>query len=546
MQIQKSPKVYDVAIIGSGAAGGMTAHMLTKAGLDCVMLEAGPMRQPSELPVHRMRRWQLPYRGLRGDYFQEWLTLTNFLADDKKEPYGVVTGGEKFEWWRVRAVGGKSLFWAGVTPRFGPNEFQPKDDFDTKWPITYEDVAPYYDRVEELIGVSSTVEPLGGFPVNKGLRPMRPKLAELEFAKAAAAMGRGLKMIPIPKAILTQDHRGRPACHHCGPCWQGCDSGSKFDSMRVLVLGARRTGKLNLMTGARVRSIEVGTDDMAKSIHYWDANDKTYREVRAKAFVLGAGCIESAQILLNSKIANSSGLVGRYLSEHLYASIGGHLPQLMGRKVINEDGNGAHAFIPDMTENWRGNKYIRGYQIFPTGGISEFTLVGNSLPGFGQEWKKLVRDYYTASAGITFQGEVLPYRDNYIEVDASLKDDAGIPGIRFHYRWRENEAAMFKDMIDVGNEMMAKVGAEMLPSKNRKPFEYGHSIHYVGTARMGKDPKSSVLNPWNQSHDVKNLWVNDAAAFVSAGNQNPTITILALAMRSSERMIDLMQKNSWS
>ncbi len=539
-------KTYDVAIIGSGAAGGMTAHTLTQAGADCVMLESGPMRSPGQFPVHRLRRWDLPQRGLRGDYFQEWLTVTNFLANDRAEPYGVAPGGEPFEWWRVRAVGGKSLFWAGVTPRFGPDEFQPKDDFDTRWPIRYEDVAPFYDRVEELIGVSSTVEPVGAFPLNKGLRPMRPKLAELEMKKAAEAMGRGLKMIPIPKAILTQDHRGRPACHHCGPCWQGCDSGSKFDSLRVFVLGARRTGRLELLTGARVRSIELNGEGMAQSVHYWDVKDRTWREVRAKAFVLAAGCIESAQILLNSKIANSSGLIGRYLSEHLYASVGGFLPQLMGRKVINEDGNGAHMFIPDLTANWRGNKFIRGYQIFPTGGIGEFTFVGKNLPGFGQEWKKQIRDYYTASVGVTFQGEVLPYYDNHITVDDQLKDDAGIPGVRFHYRWRENEQAMFRDMMQVGEQMLQKAGAEYLPIRNPKPLEYGHSIHYVGTARMGDDPKKSVLNRWNQSHDVKNLWVNDGAAFVSAGNQNPTITILALALRSSERLAELLRQGVWS
>ncbi|MCX6597082.1 MAG: GMC family oxidoreductase [Acidobacteria bacterium] len=538
-------KTYDVAIIGSGAAGGMTAHVLTQAGLDCVMLEAGPMRSPAEFPVHRMRRWDLPYRGLRGDYFQEWLTMTNFLADEKKEPYSVAPGGQPFEWWRVRAVGGKSLFWAGVTPRFGPNEFQPKDDFDTRWPLKYEDVAPYYDKVESLIGVSSTVEAVGGFPLNKGLKPMRPKLAEIVFKQAAESLGKGLKMIPIPKAILTENHRGRPACHHCGPCWQGCDSGSKFDSLRVFVQGARRTGKLELLTGARVRSIEV-KDGQASAVHYWDVTDKTYRSVQAKTYVLAAGCIESAQILLNSKIANSSGLIGRYLSEHLYASVGGYLPQLMGRKVVNEDGNGAHAFIPDLTENWRGNKYIRGYQIFPTGGTGEFTFAGKNLPGFGQQWKKSIRDYYTASAGVTFQGEVLPYRDNRVEIDENVKDDAGIPGLRFHYQWRDNETAMFKDMMEVGQEMMHKAGAEMLPVANPKPLEYGHSIHYVGTARMGQDAKSSVVNPWNQAHDVPNLFINDAATFVTAGNQNPTITILALAMRSSERIVDLMRRGVWA
>lgn len=545
MQIQQQSKVYDVAIIGSGAAGGMTAHVLTQAGVDCVMLEAGAMRSPAEFPVHRIRRWNLPFRGLRGDYFQEWLTETNFLANDKQEPYSVAPGGEPFEWWRVRAVGGKSLFWAGVTPRFGPDEFQPKDDFDTKWPLTYADVAPFYDKVESLIGVSSSGEAVGAFPLNNGLKPLRPKLAEIELKRAAEAMGRGLKMIPLPKAILTQDHRGRPACHNCGPCWQGCDSGSKFDSLRVFVLGARRTGKLDLRTGARVRSIEV-KDGKATSVHYWDAASKSYREVRAKAIVLGAGCIESAQILLNSGIANSSGLIGRYLSEHLYASVGGHLPQLMGRKVVNEDGNGAHSFIPDLTANWRGNRFIRGYQIFPGGSTPETTLVGKNLAGFGQEWKKQIRDYYTAGVGVLFQGEVLPYRDNRIEIDPNLKDDAGIPGVRFHYRWRENEDAMFRDMIAVGDEMLRKAGAEMLPSKNPKPMEYGHSIHYVGTARMGRDPKSSVVNPWSQSHDVPNLFLHDAATFVTAGNQNPTLTILALAMRSSERLVELLRRGEWA
>jgi choline dehydrogenase-like flavoprotein len=539
-------KIYDVCIIGSGASGGMTAHVLTKAGFDCVMLEAGAMRSPAQFPVHRLRRWNLPDRGLRGDYFQEWLTQTNFLADPTKEPYSVADTKEGFEWWRVRAVGGKSLFWAGVTPRFGPKEFHPDDDFDTRWPIAYAEVAPFYDRVEELIGVSSTREALGDFPLNKGLAPFRPKPAEVELAKACESLARGLKVLPIPKAILSQDHRGRPACHYCGPCWQGCDSGSKFDSLRVFVLAARNTGKLNLVTNARVKSIELGNEGKAQKAIYFDTEQRTWREIEAKSFVLCAGAIESAHILLNSQIANSSGLVGRYLSEHLYAAVGGHLPQLMDRPVKNEDGNGAHVFIPDLTKNWRGNKFIRGYQIFPTGGTGEFTLVGNQLPGYGAEWMRNVRRYYTAGVSVLFQGEVLPYKDNRIEIDPTLKDDAGIPAARFVYSWRENERAMFRDMIEVGNEILTKAGAEMLPNPNPKPMEYGHSIHYVGTARMGDDPRSSVTNKWNQSHDVPNLFLNDAAPFVTAGNQNPTLTILALALRSTERMVELMKRNSWS
>jgi len=530
-------KIYDVCIIGSGAAGGMTAHVLTQAGLDVVMLEAGPRRDPAELPVHRVRRWNLPKRGLRGDYFQEYLEQTNFLIDDRKEPYGWA-GDDYFQFVRVRAVGGKSLFWAGVTPRLGVEEFQPLDDHDTRWPITYEEIAPWYDKVEALIGVSSSGKPPGAFPLNNGLPSLKPKAAELEFAKVAGKLGKGLEMIPIPKAILTKDHNGRPACHYCGPCWVGCDSGSKFDSLRVFLNGAERTGKLTLLAGARVRSIELDKEGRASKAHYYDVANKTWKEIRARQFVMAAGCVESAHILLNSKIANSSGLVGRYLSEHMYAAVSGHLPQLMGRPVTNEDGNGAHSFIPDLTKNWRGKKFLRGYQIFPGGGTGETTFVGKSLPGFGQPWKKSIRDYYTAGASVLFQGEVLPYRDNRIEVDETLRDDAGIPGIRFHFRYRENEQAMFADMMETGEELLKAAGAEYFAPKNPKWMPYGHSIHYVGTARMGKDPTSSVTDPYGQSHDVPNLFVHDAGIFVTAGNQNPTLTILALALRGSERIVE--------
>jgi choline dehydrogenase-like flavoprotein len=532
--------VFDVAVVGSGAAGGMTAHVLTSHGLEVAMLEAGPRRPTTDLPIHRLRRWQLPSRGLRGDYFREWLDITSFLADDRKEPYGSL--GDPFEWVRVRAVGGKSLFWAGVTPRLGPDEFQPRDDFDTRWPLTYDDVAPWYDRVEEHIGVTSTVRAVGRFPLNNGLPPLHPKCAERELGRAAEKLGRGLQMIPIPKAILTRAHRDRPPCHHCGPCWLGCDSGSKFDALRVFVQAAERTGRLRLYPGARVRSLALDKEGRARSVHYYDVADRTWREVKARVVVLAAGAIESAQILLNSRLANSSGLVGRYLSEHLYGALGGHLPQLMGREVANEDGNGAHSFIPDLTERWRGNRFIRGYQIYPTGGIPETTLVGTQLPGFGPDWKKKVRDYYTAGVSVLFQGEVLPYRDNRIEVDEALADDAGIPGVRFHYSWHDNERAMFDDMMQVGREILDAAGAEYHPDRDPRPNHHGHSIHYVGTARMGRDPRTSVTNEWNQAHDVPNLFVNDGGVFVSAGNQNPTLTILALALRSSERLADRMKR----
>ncbi len=541
-QVAKQQPVYDVAIVGSGAAGGMTADVLTKQGMNVVMLEAGPLRSPSEFPIHRTRRWDLPYRGLRGDYMEEWLQSAHFFADARKEPYAA-EGEDGFEWVRVRAVGGKSLFWAGVTPRFSPDEFQPRDDYDMHWPITYDEIAPYYDRVEELIGVTSTGGGVGAFQPNKGLGQQKPNCAEVELTKAAESLpGRGLKVLSIPKAILPVDHNGRPRCHHCGPCWQGCDTGSKFDSLRVFVQKAQKTGKLTLLTGARVRSLSLGKNNRIQAVHYWDAKDRTYREVRARAFVLAAGCIESTQILLNSSLANSSGLVGHYLSEHLYGAVGGYLPQLMGRPIVNEDSNGSNIFIPDLTRNWRGKKFIRGYQIYPAGGIADTTMVGLNIPGFGQTWKKRVRDYYPAEVSVLMQGEVTPHFDNRLEVDDKLKDDAGIPGVRFHFQLHDNERAMFKDFLEVGNEILVKAGAEILSAHHPKPFQPGASIHYVGTARMGNDPKRSVVNRWNRTHDVPNLFVHDAAAFVTAGNQNPTLTILALAWRSSDHLMECCKK----
>lgn len=291
-QLMKPQPVYDVAIIGSGAAGGMTAHALIAQGFNVLMLEAGPLRSLREFPIHRVRRWNFPCRAVRG-----------------------------------------------------------------------------------------------------GLGQQKPNCAEVELAKAAEALpGRGLKELPIPKAILPVDHHGRPCCHHCGPCWQGCDSGSKFDSLRVFVQTAQRTGKLTLLVGARVRSLALNRDNRIQSAHYWDVKDRTYREVRARTFVLAAGCIESTQILLNSEVANSSGLVGHYLSEHLYGAVGGYLPQLMGRPTSNEDSNGSNVFIPDLARNWRGSEFIRGYQIYPAGGIPDTTFVGLNIPGFGQAWKKKSRE----------------------------------------------------------------------------------------------------------------------------------------------------------
>lgn len=234
--------------------------------------------------------------------------------------------------------------------------------------------------------------------------------------------------------------------------------------------------------------------------------------------------------------------MGHYLSEHLYGAIGGYLPQLIGRPIVNEDSNGANIFIPDFTRNWRGSKFIRGYQIYPTGGIPDTTLVGLNIPGFGENWKKRVREYYPSEVSVLMQGEVAPHFDNRMEVDEKLQDDAGIPGVRFHFKWRENEHAMFKDFLEVGTEILAKAGAEMLPAKHPKPFQPGASIHYVGTARMGSDPKTSVVDRWNRAHDVPNLFVHDAAVFVTAGNQNPTLTIMALAMRSSERLAESFKK----
>ena len=577
-QLKEQPAVYDVCIVGSGAGGGMAAYMLTKAGAKVALLEAGGYYDPADPKYITQLKWpwESPRRGagtpLRpfGDFDASW---GGWQIDG--EPYTSAPGTE-FHWFRARMLGGRTNHWGRISLRFGPDDFRrgTLTGIGDDWPIGYDDLKPYYDAVDRLIGIFGSVENFPNEPDGIFQPPPKPRLHELMLKKAAT--GIGIPIIPSRMSILTQplnDERG--ACFYCNQCNRGCQAYADFSASSVLVKPALKTGNLKLITHAMVR--EVLTDDKTGNctgVSY--VNTETMQEftVKAKVVVLAASAGESARLLLNSKsarfprgLANESGVVGKYLNDSTGASRGAFVPALMDRKRYNEDGvGGMHVFTPWWLDNKKLD-FPRGYHIEYGGGmgIPSYGFIGgmekyNGLVpdgkgkmkpagGYGAALKNDYRRFYGAFIGMAGRGEPVPMESNYCEIDPSTVDKFGIPVLRFNYKWSEHEVKQAKHMHDTFEEIIHAMGGMALGDKPGADRSYGLEapgkiIHEVGTVRMGNDPKKSALNKFQQGHDVKNLFVVDAAPFVSQGDKNVTWTILASSMRTSEYIADQVKKGN--
>ena len=572
LQIKKSSTLYDAVIVGSGAGGGMAAYVLAHAGLKVLMLEAGPFFDPAKNSAQLKFPWESPRRGAStntrnfGDFdaaFGGW-SLDG-------EPY-TTKNGTDFQWFRSRMLGGRTNHWGRISLRMGPYDFQPKDGLTTAWPITYDDVKPFYDKVDRLIGIFGTVEGLENEPDGIFLPPPAPRLNELYIKKGAKKAG--VTTIASRGSILTQalpNNKDRGACFYCGQCNRSCKVYGDFSSSSCLVIPAIKTGNLTVIANAMAR--EVLTDDkgLATGISYINKDDMQEYQVKGKIVILGASACESARLLLNSKssahpggLANSSGVVGKYLHDSTGAGASGWLPQLMDRKRYNEDGVGAiHIYSPW----WLGNKKLdfpRGYHIeyggglhMPGYGFMDGIEAKNGLVpgrdgkmkdagGFGADLKNDYRRFYGASFGMAGRGTAIAREDNYCEIDPEVVDKYGIPVLRFHYKWAAEEIKQAKHMQDTFQEIMHEMGAIAEPPAGPETM-YGLKapgviIHEVGTVRMGDDPKKSALNKYNQAHDCNNLFVVDAAPFVQQGDKNATWTILALSMRTAEYILAQRKK----
>jgi choline dehydrogenase-like flavoprotein len=569
-EIKKSSTVYDAVIVGSGAGGGMAGYVLAHAGLKVLMLEAGPFFDPKLNSSQLMFPWESPRRGAStntrnfGDFdaaFGGWSL--------EGEPYTTASGTD-FQWFRSRMLGGRTNHWGRISLRMGPNDFQPKDGPAEKWPITYNDLKPFYDKIDRLIGVYGTVENLENEPDGIFLPPPKPRLNEIFIKKGAEKAG--VKVIAGRGSILTEalpGNKDRGKCFFCGQCGRSCKVYGDFSSSSCLVIPAIATGNLKVIPNAMVREVLTDDEGQATGVSYVSKDDMQEYQVKAKMVILGASACESARLLLNSKskqhpngLANSSNVVGKYLHDSTGSSAGGWLPQLLDRKRYNEDGVGSvHIYGPWMGDNkalgfpggyhieFGGGLHMPGYGF--GGGIQNMNgLIPGRNPmdagGFGASLKNDYRRLYGVGVGMSGRGMAMARADNYCAIDPDVVDKFGIPVLKFHYKWADDEIKQAKHMQDTFKEILHHMGAIASPPEG-KETNYGLEapgviIHEVGTVRMGDDPKKSALNKYCQAHDCDNLFVVDAGPFVQQGDKNATWTILALSMRTAEYILSQRKK----
>jgi choline dehydrogenase-like flavoprotein len=482
-----------------------------------------------------------------GDY------VKNILVDEKQHPYT----GTKYAWVRARVLGGKTNIWGRLALRLSDYDFKGKthDGYGEDWPIAYADLEPYYDKVDLLLGISGHKENLPHLPDSLFQRPNKLTFAEVKMRNALKGMGR---VVTPYRAGVTTDgvkNKYRSKCFGRGACGRrpgGCDIHAAFDSPTGLIYPAMDTGNLTLRTNAIAHEVVVDTNTgKARGVSFVDAvNRKTY-EAKAKMVILAASTLESARLLLLSKsrqhpngIGNSSGHVGHNFCEHVMGpGASGLVKELVGKPHTLDDGRPGGFYIPRFRNlQDKQNGFIRGYGFEGGAGHSIFPA-GTDAPGFGAGFKKRVRDYSGAFIGMGGFGEVLARYENYVDLDPQTKDRWGVPVLRFHYQFSDNEKKMCEDMSTTAKEMLEAAGIEII-GVDKTILTEGWSIHELGTARMGTDPRTSVLNQFQQSHDVKNLFVVDGSSHVSASCQNPTWTIMALAWRSCEYLADQFKKGA--
>jgi choline dehydrogenase-like flavoprotein len=575
-QIKEQDKKYDVVIVGSGAGGGMAAKILAEAGLTVAVLEAGGDFDPAKEEYRTQLKWpwESPRRGANtqrafGDFDAAWGGW-----EIEGEPY-TRAEGTKFDWFRSRMLGGRTNHWGRISLRFGPKDFKRKDQdgLGDNWPLSYEDVKPYYDKVDKLLGVFGTNEGLPNDPDGFFLPPPKPRLHDLFVKKGAATAG--VPVIPSRLSILTRKlNNERGVCFFCSQCNRSCQVYADFSSGTCLVKPAMQNGKVDLYTNAMVREVLTADTGSATGVLYIDKTDLREYRIGAKVVVLAASACETARIMLNSKskqhpngLSNSSGMLGRYLHDSTGTDRVGFMPKLLDRPRYNEDGvGGLHVYSPWWLDNKKLD-FPRGYHIEYWGGMGMPSYgvgmgmdtmrkyitdaVGNPSPngGYGAGLKKDIRSMFGSRIGMSGRGESVPQYDNYCEIDSETVDRYGIPVLRFHYKWTEHEVKQAKHMHDTFEEILTGMGAIVLGQKPDETTQNGllapgRIIHEVGTSRMGDDPKKSVLNKYAQAHECKNLFVTDAGSFVSQADKNPTWTILALSWRTSEFIIDQLKKQN--
>jgi choline dehydrogenase-like flavoprotein len=514
-------KQYDVLIIGSGHSGGMAAYILARKGISCLMLNAGPSvdldRDRKPLPAH-----ELPYRGLAepgavGDGAIGEYQLNGFVHP-AEVPY-TYDPDKPYVWVRSRLLGGRSIFWSRQSFRLSDLEFKARDHdgYGENWPVSLADLAPYYERVEEMYRVSGRPEGLPQFPDSKFTTVNKAPDSELVRHLTPFAKQRGMTLTTNRSSLGVN---------------------GMASSINLMLPDALASGNLTIVPNAVVHEIKVDTKSgLAGEVHFIERHTHRQLSAKGRVVVLAAGCLESTRLLLNSGIANSSGVLGHYLFDQFYGGTAyAAIPETFAKSAQG-------AFVApfrNVSASTRAKNFIRRYVMNVGGG-------GNPAPellaSYGTELDEKLRQYGGLIAQGGLMGETLPRFENHVRINKNVKDAWGIPVLHIEASYGENERNLHQDAQDSAGELYEAAGFKVL-GKNPSHRQPGQSVHELGTCRMGENPRSSVLNKWNQSHDMKNLFVVDGSSFVTGGWQNPTLTISALSMRASEYLAEqLRQRN---
>jgi choline dehydrogenase-like flavoprotein len=521
-------KEYDVLIVGSGHSGGMAAKVLTQKGISCLMLNAGPEadfeRDRTPKATH-----ELPFRGFDKPgrlphVFQASEADAEQWVDEKEVPY-THDPAKPYNWVRVRLLGGRSLFWARQSFRLSDFEFKAADLEGTgeNWPISLADLDPYYSQVEAIFRVVGRKEGWPQFP-------------DGNFVDGGMAReGNESRTIKLFTELANQRNIGVSVMRSS----QGVNG--LASSINLLLPDALATGKLDMAPNAIVREISVDKKTgLVNGAHFVDRHSHREMHAKAKVVILAAGTLESTRLLLNSGLANSSGVLGHYLHDQIYGvSVVASVPEARDGKAP-QGLMGGNVFIPRFRNLKKGEKrdFIKGYCMLVSSGGGAYSF---QFPLYGEELQKALDRYAGSCVSGSIYGERPARFENHVTIDKEVKDAWGIPVLHIDVKDGDNEHNMAKDAANTLEDIFTSARWDII-SKTDKFFPPGYSIHEVGTARMGDDPKKSVLNKWNQAHDIKNLLVVDGSGFVTCGWQNPTMTILALSMRASEHLAEEMKK----
>lgn len=533
---------FDVCIVGSGPGGGMATYVLAKAGLKVALVEAGSqLKAAIDFGTHA---W--PYDVMDKRYLGNDNTPRLKFESNHFTPVG-----DTPRHGQLRALGGRSLCWAGHCLRFGPLDFQ-------RWPISYDEVAPFYSKAEKFMGVYGDKDGLSNLPDGEfqtGV-PMRCPEARLKRGVSKLkAQGRQMELIALRKAILTEPHASkRPTCHYCGQCMLGCDVDAKYTSANTPIPVAMKTGNLTLFTNAMMTRIVMAGRKIA-GIEYVNAKGQT-EKIEAKTVVLACSAIETARhLLLNATrefpngLANASGQVGKNLTSHFGHYVVGYFPDLAQREFANEDGTDYfHSLLTGLYWDTPHPKFAGTYQVQCASGLrgGRTPLPGqaNLLPGFGAKLKQRIRDFGAGHVTMNMQGTTEITPRTFVDLDPAIKDRFGLSRPRIHLHYTANDIAMAQDCTDTCQELVRAAGGEVVTAPKNITVQdlIIDSNHWVGTTRMGTDPKTSVVNVSGQSHDIPNLFIGDASVFAAYPEKNPTLTNIALSWRMSEHLIEKFRR----